>query len=122
MSHTPALGPLGYPLHHYHLGRTVQWGHWGITFSEAQPDERKNFGVIVAHWPFPVNANGPQDGTRGSPQRAALQQACDAWIADGVLPAAARECDTSIYCASVQRCTRSDSGNEPKCAAAKEAV
>lgn len=84
---TPPRGPMGYPLFAYHIGRTVQWGNWGITFSEKQPDERKNFGVIVGQLPFAVGACGPIDGTIGSEARSRLQAACDAWVRDGTEPA-----------------------------------
>lgn len=81
-----ARGPLGYPLFAYHLGRTVQWGHWGITFMDRQPDERMNFGLVVGTLPFPVGAAGPVDGTVGSDTRLRLKATCDAWVRDATLP------------------------------------
>lgn len=87
-THTPRpRGPLGYPLFDYHLGRTVQWGHWGITFMDRQPDEQLNFGIAVGTLPFAVGACGPVDGTVGSETRLHLQAACDAWVRDCQLPA-----------------------------------
>jgi len=79
-------GPLGYPLFAYHLGRTVQWGNWGITFMEKQPDERLNFGVIVGSVQFPVGNAGPVDGVYGSDRRKSLQAACEEWVKDGTEP------------------------------------
>lgn len=66
--------------------RTVEWGHWGITFMNPQPDRTKNFGVIVGNLQFPVaNGAGPQDGLIGSPQRQHYKDVCQRWIDDGVL-------------------------------------
>lgn len=79
-------GPFGYPLFAYHLGRTVQWSHWGITFMDRQPDEAKNYGVIVGSLPFGVGPRGPVDGSVGSELRRDLQAACDRWVSDGVKP------------------------------------
>ena len=79
-------GALGYPLFAYHQGRTVEWGHWGITFMERQPDERLNFGVIVGSVEFAVGNRGPVDGTYGSDRRQSLQAACDAWVKEGTEP------------------------------------
>jgi hypothetical protein len=70
--------------HPRYLGRTVEWGHWGITLMERQPDPLKNFGVIVGTIPFAVGARGPIDGTIGSELRRNLQARCDAWVKDGL--------------------------------------
>lgn len=70
----------------YHQGRTVEWGHWGITFLDPQPDLTKNFGVIRGTLHFGVGSRGPIDGTVGSPLRTSYQARCNAWMADGVLP------------------------------------
>ena len=65
--------------------RTVQWGHWGITFSEHTLDEyaRASYAPAVIHGTlaFPVGARGPVDS-----DRARYQAAIDAWKNDGVLP------------------------------------
>lgn len=66
--------------------RTVEWGHWGITFMDVQPDSSKNFGMIVGHLPFGVGACGPCDGTLGSPLRAHYVAICEEWVKRGVLP------------------------------------
>lgn len=65
--------------------RTVQWGHWGITFMDAQPDRSKNYGVIAGNVHFPVGARGPVDSRPGDRQR--YQDMCAAWISDRVIPA-----------------------------------
>lgn len=67
--------------------RTVEWGHWRITFMDVQADRSKNFGEIVGSISFPVaNGCGPQDGLAGSPVRQRYQAMCDAWCRDGMLP------------------------------------
>ena len=64
--------------------RTVQWGHWAITFMDVQPDRSKNFGVIVGKVSFPVaNGCGPQDG---GAMRETYRAMCDRWVDDGILP------------------------------------
>lgn len=45
----------------YHRERTISWGHWGITFSEYQPDATLNFPRAVAFLAFPVGTRGPCD-------------------------------------------------------------
>lgn len=71
-----------------HDTRTVQWGHWAITFMAPQPDRTKNFGVIVGSVPFPVaNGCGPQDGLAGSSTRTGYQEMCQRWIEHGEVPA-----------------------------------
>jgi hypothetical protein len=59
----------------YH-DRTVQWGHWGITFMDPQPDRTKNFGVIAGHISFPIGTRGPCD----MDSRMIYRQMCTAWI------------------------------------------
>lgn len=67
-------------------GRSVSWGHWGLTFSEGEgPDWRQ-----VASLPFPVGPQGPQDGFLGSPERERYREACRAWTERGELPEGAR--------------------------------
>jgi hypothetical protein len=73
--------------HPRYLGRTVEWGHWGITFMDKQPDPMMNFGVIVATIPFGVGARGPVDGTAGSDLRKAYEAMCHNWVDNGILPA-----------------------------------
>jgi hypothetical protein len=64
--------------------RTVQWGHWAITFMNPQPDRSKNFGDIVGHVSFPVaNGCGPQDA---GAMRETYRAMCSRWIDDGILP------------------------------------
>jgi hypothetical protein len=77
----------GYTKQPYHLGRTVEWGHWGITFMEPQPDLALNYGVITGYVGFGVvNGCGPQDGTLGSPLRQSYKAMCKAWVEDGIYP------------------------------------
>ena len=83
---SPAQG-VATATHPRYLGRTVEWGHWGLTFMERQPDLLKNFGVIVGQLPFPVGARGPISGTFGSAQRQEFLAACDVWIERGETPA-----------------------------------
>jgi hypothetical protein len=72
--------------HPRYTQRTVEWGHWGITFMEPQPDRSKNFGVIAGQVGFGVGACGPVDGCLGSLLRRSYQDMCEAWISRGVLP------------------------------------
>lgn len=66
----------------YHQ-RTVQWGHWGITFMDIQPDIAKNFGTIVGIVCFAVSTRGPIDA---GPVRKIYQDMCSNWINNGILP------------------------------------
>ena len=67
--------------------RTVEWGHWGITFMDVQPDHTKNFGVIKGSVYFPVtNGMGPCDMPR-----AKWQAMCDEWVNSGILPPHSQE-------------------------------
>lgn len=66
----------------YHSRRTVEWGNWGITFMEPQPDQTKNFGVIVGRVDFPIGIRGPMDGLR----RDYYREICRAWTESGVKP------------------------------------
>lgn len=66
-----------------YTGRTVEWGHWAITFMDVQPDRTKNFGVIIGHVPFPIGTRGPVDLLR----RTEYREMCRAWVEDGVKPA-----------------------------------
>lgn len=77
--------------HPRYTQRTVEWGHWGITFMNPQTDRSKNFGKIVGHLSFGVGARGPVDGTSGSPERRHYQKICDAWVSEGTLPGGAGE-------------------------------
>lgn len=49
----------------YHNGRTVYWGHWGISFLERQRDLTKNFGISRWKISFPVGNRGPIDSRPG---------------------------------------------------------
>ena len=69
--------------------RTVEWGHWGITFMDVQPDTTKNFGTIISHLSFGVSNCGPVDGTIGSATRNHYLAICAAWVERGELPKAA---------------------------------
>lgn len=73
--------------HPRYVGRTTEWGNWGITFMNPQPDRTKNFGVIVGQLNFAVGNQGPIDGTIGSPIRQKYENICKAWIDQGELPA-----------------------------------
>jgi hypothetical protein len=66
----------------YHQ-RTVQWGHWGITFMDIQPDTAKNFGKIVGTVHFAVGTRGPIDA---GDVRQTYRDMCEAWISSGVEP------------------------------------
>lgn len=68
---------------HRYSQRTVEWGHWGITFLSPRPDRTKNFGVIAGYVSFPVSSQGPCDS--GS-HRERFMQMCEAWIERGELP------------------------------------
>lgn len=61
--------------------RTIEWGHWGITFMDPQPDRSRNYGVIAGTVSFPAGPRGPVDG-----DRAFYRAMCDAWISDRVVP------------------------------------
>lgn len=65
----------------YHDARTVEWGHWGITFMDPNPCRDQNYGRIVGYVPFPVGTRGPMDG-----DKAKYRAMCDAWIADRAIP------------------------------------
>ena len=73
--------------HPRYTQRTVEWGHWGITFLDVQPDRTKNYGVIVASLGFAVGSRGPIDA---GPVRAEYKRICEAWCSDGSLPAQAK--------------------------------
>ena len=63
--------------------RTVEWGHWGITFMDIQPDRSKNFGSIAGYVSFPVGTRGPCDAGDLRPK---FQNMCAAWIATREIP------------------------------------
>ena len=52
-----------------YTNRTVEWGHWGITFMNPQPDQTKNYGVIIGSIYFPVGTRGPMDNRPGDKER-----------------------------------------------------
>jgi len=58
--------------------RTVQWGHWAISFLRD--------GNIVATYQFPVGPHGPASGTLGSALYRKHQDMCERWINTGDLP------------------------------------
>ena len=64
--------------HPRYTQRTVEWGHWGITFMEPQPDATKNFGVIVGQAVFPVGSRGPLDARPGD--REAYHEMIRVWL------------------------------------------
>lgn len=70
----------------YHR-RTVEWGNWGITFMEVQPDPTKNYGMIVGFVDFPIGTRGPISGLK----RDYYREICRAWIEQGVEPLAIRK-------------------------------
>lgn len=74
-----------HPFRPYLDGRTVQWGHWGISFMDRQPDQSKNYGIQVAYLSFPVGTRGPVDMDRKEEYRAMCKQ----WVDAGTLPAEA---------------------------------
>jgi hypothetical protein len=65
----------------YHEKRTVQWGHWGITFMDPNPNQSRNYGLIIGSVPFPVSTCGPFEGDKRK-----WQAMCAAWIADRTMP------------------------------------
>ena len=67
----------------YHQ-RTVEWGHWGITFMDIQQDKTKNFGEIIGTVCFAVSTRGPIDA---GDVRQKYRDMCSQWINDGILPA-----------------------------------
>lgn len=69
-------------VHPRYLGRTVEWGHWGITFMEPQPDRAKNYGVVIGFVDFPCGTRGPVDTPRTK-----WREICAAWVEMGELPA-----------------------------------
>lgn len=69
--------------HPRYTQRTVEWGHWGITFMEPQPDRSKNYGVIVGTVSFGVGTRGPVDAGQ---YRDLYRLMCSAWVDHGVLP------------------------------------
>lgn len=66
----------------YHEQRTVEWGHWGITFMDPNPDRTQNFGRIQGQVSFPIGTRGPIDGDKNK-----YRAMCDAWISNRVIPA-----------------------------------
>lgn len=64
--------------------RTVEWGHWGITFMDPQSDSSKNFGAIAGYVPFAVGLRGPVDA---GPVRETYRAMCAAWVAERAIPA-----------------------------------
>jgi len=72
------------------IHRTVEWGHWGITFATHEIDASGQRGYsaheIYGTQEFPVGARGPADGLLGSPEREAYKRMCTDWTARGVLP------------------------------------
>lgn len=72
------------PAHLRYSSRTVEWGHWGITFMDVQPDHSKNYGVPAASIGFAASTRGPFVGAR---RRAELEGICRAWVESGDLPA-----------------------------------
>lgn len=88
--------------HARYCGRTVEWGHWGITFMERQPDPTKNYGVIVGFVDFPVGTRGPMDGLK----RDHYREICRAWVEQGVEPLGLRKTvETPAGCIAAQDMT-----------------
>ena len=69
--------------HPRYVQRTVEWGHWGITFMDIQPDRTKNFGNIIGTIHFAVSTRGPIDA--GEVRQSYLNM-CSDWINNGILP------------------------------------
>lgn len=67
--------------HPRYTQRTVEWGHWGITFMKPQSDRTLNFGAIVGTLYFPVGTRGPVDQNGID-----YKSICKAWVNQGVLP------------------------------------
>lgn len=66
----------------YHQ-RTVEWGHWGITFMDIQADKTKNYGKIVGIISFAVGTRGPIDA---GDIRQVYRNMCDVWVKGGIIP------------------------------------
>ena len=58
--------------------REVSWGNWGLTFLDRNE--------IVAKVDFPCGAQGPVDGTIGSPERKGWLAVVEAWREHAMLP------------------------------------
>jgi hypothetical protein len=83
--------------HARYCGRSVEWGHWGITFMERQPDRTKNYGVIIGFVDFPIGTRGPMDGLK----RDYYREICRAWIEQRVEPLGLRRVvETRAGCVS----------------------
>ena len=67
--------------------RTAEWGNWGITFLDVQPDRSKKYGLIIGTLYFPIGTRGPCDGFIGSSERMSYQDVVRNWMDDGTLPA-----------------------------------
>lgn len=65
----------------YHTKRTVQWGNWGITFSDPNPNEMQNYGIVVGSVLFPLSTRGPFEGSKDK-----WEAACNAWVSERVKP------------------------------------
>ncbi len=61
--------------------RSIQWTNSGITFID-----RKDIVAVVS---FPCGAQGPVDGTLGSPERKKWEAVRESWIEQATLPTGA---------------------------------
>lgn len=81
-------------VHRRHTHRTCQWGNWGITFYNPQPDLTLNYGILVASIDFACGPQGPIDGYLGSPLRESYKKMCRDWTEHGILPESAKKAGT----------------------------
>ena len=70
-------------MHLYHTSRTVEWGNWGITLMDTQPDKTKNYGVIVGFVRFPLGTRGPFVSPK---MQKRFEEICKNWIEFKILP------------------------------------
>ena len=62
--------------------RTVEWGHWGITFMDIQNDLTKNYGNIIGTVFFPIGTRGPCDLNNRNKYNTMIDQ----WVNHGIVP------------------------------------
>lgn len=61
--------------HPRYTQRTVEWGHWGITFMDPNPYRHQNYGRIIGSVSFPIGSRGPIDNPKNK-----YRAMCAAWV------------------------------------------